>query len=410
MNVLMVSTVFPYPARHGGALRVWHVLREVAKRHRVVFLAMHTPQDIPAPEHIEALHEWACGVRLVERPVGLPRRAMHGLRSMAGRQPYTLANFLFPEFGAAISQMLRGNAIDLVHAHFLHTAQYYPLFEHVARYFDCHNLNDRLWSRYADAQPRFLPRRVFARRQAHLMKRLEPEVHRHYDAVSFCSEEERNAAMLRSPEACAITCPNGVDWEYFTPWQGPETPETLAFCASMDATQNIDGTCYFVQDVFPHIIRQKPNARLLLVGRAPVRRVQALASPGVIVTGTVDDVRPYVGQAQVVVAPLRIGGGTRLKILEAMAMGKAVVSTTIGAEGLDCTHGHDICLADTPGDMANAIMRLMDDAEERNRLGEAARKMVKNRYGWEKTGVCIEAGYTKAMARFDARKRAKATS
>jgi glycosyltransferase involved in cell wall biosynthesis len=302
---------------------------------------------------------------------------------------------------------LTSGKFDLVHAHCLHVAQYYPEFGCAARYLDCQNINVFLWRRYAEAQGIHLFRRFFALHQARLLERMEPMVHRQYDLTTFCSDLERDHARKSAPEAALFTSPNGVDCDYFAPIEVPEEPYTMVYSASMDAIQNSDSAVYFVRTILPLIRRRCPQSRLYLVGRQPPPSVQALASDHVTVTGFVDDVRPYIARAAVYIVPTRIGGGTRLKILEAMSMGKAIVSTRVGAEGIDCADGSDIVLADSPEMFAEAVVRLFDSIEERRRLGEAGRRRALNQYDWAATGERIQGYYVEAVRNARARLRSE---
>jgi glycosyltransferase involved in cell wall biosynthesis len=178
----------------------------------------------------------------------------------------------------------------------------------------------------------------------------------------------------------------GVDVDYFQPIPVEETPNSLVFTGSMDWLPNEDAILYFVDAIFPLIKRQCPEVSLEVVGRSPSRKLQALAEKekGLRLTGWVEDIRPFVARGSLCIVPLRIGGGTRLKIFEAMAMSKAVVSTTIGAEGLPVQAGENILLADTPKDFAAAVLSLLRDPIQRNRLGSAARTLVQEKYSWTK--------------------------
>ncbi|MDQ1255670.1 MAG: polysaccharide biosynthesis protein PslH [Candidatus Hydrogenedentes bacterium] len=394
----MLATAFPYPPTHGGALRVWHVFRQVARHHRVTFLAMCAPGAEPKPEHVAVMREFAEDVILIPRPVALPWRLRNAARSFLGGKPYTIANYDYPAFHDALRRALACGQFDLVHAHCLHTAQYYPDFGCAARYFDCQNINVFLWQRYAEAQGMHLFRRFFALHQARLLERMEPMVHRQYDVTTFCSDLERDHARRSAPEAALRTSPNGVDCEFFAPIEVTEEPFTMVYSASMDAVQNSDSAVYFVRIILPLIRRRYPRSKLYLVGRQPPPSVQSLASDHVTVTGFVDDVRPYIARAAVYIVPTRIGGGTRLKILEAMSMGKAIVSTRVGAEGIDCTNGEDIVLADTPETFADAAGRLFDSPEDRRKLGEAGRRRALGQYDWSATGERILKYYEEAAA------------
>ena len=184
------------------------------------------------------------------------------------------------------------------------------------------------------------------------------------------------------PASRISVIPTGVDTEYFRPSPGPEQPDTMAFTGTMDWMPNEDGVAYFVDKIFPLIRQEFPDAAFWAVGRRPPRRIQALASANVTVTGAVEDIRPYLGKAAVCVVPLRSGSGTRIKIFEAMAMGKAVVSTRMGAEGLPVRDGENIVLADDPADFAREVAQLLRAPERRAKLGHAARQLVEENYGW----------------------------
>jgi glycosyltransferase involved in cell wall biosynthesis len=190
------------------------------------------------------------------------------------------------------------------------------------------------------------------------------------------------------------TIPTGVDIRYFRPMNpsSNEEPGSLVFTGSMDWMPNVDGIAYFVEQILPLIRKQHPHAKLWVVGRKPERTIRAMAErdPSIQVTGTVEDIRPYIAKGAVYIVPLRVGSGTRLKIFEAMAMGKAVVSTTIGAEGLPVTSGLDIVLADEPHHFADAVCRLLESAQERRRIGETARALVEEKYSWEVVAKQVE--------------------
>jgi glycosyltransferase involved in cell wall biosynthesis len=202
------------------------------------------------------------------------------------------------------------------------------------------------------------------------------------DHVVAVSENDR-AFFLQYVEPSRVSViPTGVDTEYFQPSPEPEQPDTMVFTGTMDWMPNEDGVAYFVDKIFPLIRREIPDAVFWAVGRRPPRRIQALASGSVVVTGAVDDIRPYLGKAALCVVPLRSGSGTRIKIFEAMAMGKAVISTTMGAEGLPVRRGENIILADDPADFTRQVVQLMRDPQRRAELGRAARRLVEENYGW----------------------------
>ena len=218
------------------------------------------------------------------------------------------------------------------------------------------------------------------------MLRFEGAALSRFDLVLAVSEadgrtfERLYPGSLRAPVHVVQT---GVDTEYFTPSSTAPERTHMVFTGSMDWLPNEDGMTYFCREILPRIRQSEPDATLSIIGRSPTPTVRKLAEiPGVEVTGRVDDVRPHIARGSVYIVPLRIGGGTRLKIFEAMSMGKAVVSTTVGAEGLPVTNGSDIDIADEPARFAHAVVHLMRDAEARRQIEGAARRLVVEKYDW----------------------------
>jgi glycosyltransferase involved in cell wall biosynthesis len=198
------------------------------------------------------------------------------------------------------------------------------------------------------------------------------------------SENDRAALVEAAPRARVRAIPTGVDTSYFHPNGTRRSAAKLVFSGSMDWYPNEEAVLYFIDSVLPLIRRAIPEASLTVVGRNPSARLRAAANGAVDVTGTVEDVRPYIDEAAVYVVPLRIGGGTRIKIFEALAMGKAVVSTRIGAEGLPLSSGEHFVEADDPDEFARAVVELIRKPERRRAIEQAGRKLVEERYSWNR--------------------------
>jgi glycosyltransferase involved in cell wall biosynthesis len=248
-----------------------------------------------------------------------------------------------------------------------------------------HNVEAEIWRRHADNASNAVSR-LLLKQQWQRMLRFERDALTRFDLVLAVSDTDRRTlerlypGALRNPVHVVQT---GVDTSYFTPMPRQERRAHLVFTGSMDWLPNEDGMTYFVRDILPLIRQAEPDVTLSIVGRNPTPAVQRLAqTPGIEVTGRVDDVRPHVAAGDIYVVPLRIGGGTRLKIFEAMSMSRAVVSTTIGAEGLPVTSGRDIVIADEPALFAESVVRLIRDADTRHRIESAARQLVVSRYDW----------------------------
>jgi glycosyltransferase involved in cell wall biosynthesis len=265
-----------------------------------------------------------------------------------------------------------------------------------------HNVESEIWRRHVERQ-RSAIARVLYRQQWQRMLRFEAQTLSRFDLVLAVSETDRDTfqrlyqGLLRAP---IFTVATGVDTAYFAPRpDGAGDPRRLVFTGSMDWIPNEDAMKYFCQDILPLIRAQEPDVTLSIVGRAPTPAVQRLAGiPGVDVTGRVDDVRDYIAAGAAYIVPIRIGGGTRLKIFEAMGMGKAVISTTVGAEGLPVSDGDDVLIADTPQTFAAAVVSVLRDPARRVQLERAARDLVVARYDWSAVAGQLEEALIKAAA------------
>ena len=227
------------------------------------------------------------------------------------------------------------------------------------------------------------------------MLRFEQRALARFDLVLAVSEADGKTFARLYPDSLRApvhVVQTGVETDYFTPASAPPERAHMVFTGSMDWLPNEDGMMYFCREVFPRIRQAEPDATLSIIGRAPTPAVRKLAEiPGVEVTGRVDDVRPHIARGSVYVVPLRIGGGTRLKIFEAMSMGKAVVSTTIGAEGLPVTTGRNVEMADEPDVFAQSVVRLIRDTAARRSIESAARQLVVEKYDWSAVSEDFEA-------------------
>lgn len=233
-------------------------------------------------------------------------------------------------------------------------------------------------------------------------RKVQKEEHRAWSRLDGCaltSEHDRRRLLAESPTTPTVVVPNGVDLDYFQPRSGAASrdPTMVLFFGAIDHYPNTDALLYYFHDILPRLKAERRDVRTWIVGRKPPKPILARRSPGVEVIGEVDDLRPYLERASVVIAPLRIGSGTRLEILEAMAMKRAVVSTSLGAEGLSLVPGRDILTADEPRAFAAAIGRLLDDPALVDRIGSAARQVVVERYGWPASVQRLVAFYDRLL-------------
>jgi sugar transferase (PEP-CTERM/EpsH1 system associated) len=383
LRILWVKMGGLWPLNTGGRLRSFHIVSELSRRHQVSVVTTHTPNEDP-----EALAARLPNcARIISFPHAAPK--WHSarfpfvlLRSWFSPLSVDLWKFRLPPLRNEVARIMAEKEVDVCVADFLFAVPNVPLDGPVPVVFFAHNVEHMIWKRLSETETRIWLRPLLAL-EWHKMRRYEAEVCRRARLTLAVSPVDWELLAARAPGAHGRAIPTGVDVSYFAPNGSSEAPAQLVFTGSMDWRPNEDAILYFLEAILPIVRRDAPQTRLTVVGRNPSPRLRKQAAKtGAYVTGTVDDVRPYVAQAAVYVVPLRIGGGTRLKIFEALAMGKAVVSTTIGAEGLPLAHGEHFLRADEPVDFARAVVSLLRDPARRRRLGDAGRRLVEKRHAW----------------------------
>jgi glycosyltransferase involved in cell wall biosynthesis len=240
-------------------------------------------------------------------------------------------------------------------------------------------------------------RRLYNRLEYAKFRRDEIASWRRVDGCIATSSREVPIIRRHAPGVPIMVAPNGVDGSYFAPSDGRVDENTIVMTGFMKTRPNIDGALYFVNAILPLVLQSKPAAKFYIVGGSPPEEIRRLASPQVVVTGEVPDVRPYVHKAAVVVVPLRMGGGTRLKILEGLSMEKAMVSTTIGAEGIDVKHREHLLIADEPAAFADAVVHLLSNPAAGGTLARAGRELVDRTYQWSAVVDRVETFYSELV-------------
>lgn len=397
--ILFLAPELPDPPNKGGSIRAFHVLRRLARLAPVGVLAL-------AERAVEPPAVWRSLAQEVFLFPWRPRSLWTRLRQMLlSSHPDLAFRYRVPDLADALKRLLAQRSIRAIHIEGLEMAwAVEDLLDHPpgARpilVLDELNAEYRLQERLFQADredPRRWPGALYSGIQARRLWRYEARIVRRVDRVIAVSEPDARDLEALGTACPPVVAPNGVDTAFFHPEAVEPFPlgePAFVFTGSMDYRPNIDAVRWLAQAVWPVVRSVLPEARLYLVGRRPspaVRRLQEI--PGIHVVGEVPDVRPYLAGATVYVAPLRAGGGTRLKILEAMAMGKAIVSTPMGCDGLAVVDGAHVWLADGEA-FAAAMIALAQDPTRRKALGEAARRLAVARYDWEQTLAPLEALY-----------------
>lgn len=382
MKILWVSCRKLLPADTGGKIRTYNILRHLFTRQEVTLLSYYVGRRDRSYE-CELIRRFPGSVVLCTGgpDAGLFELFLDYIRKLAWVAPYTVAKFAAPQVRSLLEAWIRERRFDVVVCDFLCVSINFPEALTTPTVLFQHNVETMLWRRQAhwESNP---AKKLVLRLEAAKLARYEASALKRFHRIVAVSQRDREEmGMMVDPSRISVV-PTGVDLEQCQPSSPPVTQNPLVmFVGSMDWDANIDGAEFFCNQVWPRVRAAVPAARFRIVGRSPHPRVQKLVSESVEVTGTVPSVIEHLKEATVVVVPLRIGGGTRLKILEAMAMGKAVVSTSVGAEGLDVYHGLNILLVDDAAKFADAIITLIRSQEFREQVETAAARLAAH-YDW----------------------------
>jgi polysaccharide biosynthesis protein PslH len=390
MKVLWVNTNFMHPTTKGGQIRTLEMLRHLHHWHEIHYVAIENPAQ---PEGPARAREYS--FKAYPFQYRIPDKASAAFwgqlaQGLISATPVAVGRFHPPGMGPFLEELIRKERFDCAVVDHLAPTVYFPDLPHAV--FFQHNVESVIWSRHVQHATDPLQRWYFGL-QAKRMYEYERRVSLLAGEIVAVSATDAAAMRQLFGVKRVSEIPTGVNIDYFQP---PQTPPAegadLVFVGSMDWLPNVDGVLHFAREILPLIRRRRPDCSLAIVGRTPPPKVAELGErdPKIRVTGTVPDIRPYLWGSAVSVVPLRIGGGTRLKIYEAMAARIPVVSTTVGAEGLAIHPPDDIRIADAPEDFADRCLELLDDAEDRRHVAAAAWEMVNANFSWEQVAHCFE--------------------
>jgi sugar transferase (PEP-CTERM/EpsH1 system associated) len=391
MRVLYFAPRIAWPIISGAHLRDFYFAQYLARKAQLTYIGLVNEDAGKQAQLLRQQLGNGCEVFALRRDAGY--RPANIIRGLLGPTPLNVLNFTTASALAHVDRILQGHAFDTIQIESMHLIAYARRIRQLAPQtrliLDWHNIESEILARYAENDSNPL-RAWYARRTSVLSRNVENELLRLCHAHTVCSERERDVLQQRAPEARIEVVGNGVDCEFFAANSASNVERhDVLFMGRMDYHANIDAALFFVSKVWPLIYARRPELRLVIVGAQPAKSILALREQGITVTGTVDDVRPFYQSALTSVVPLRVGGGTRLKVLEAMAAGTPVISTTLGAEGLEVTPGKDILIADSPEAMANAVVSLQAGSPQWQELAASARRLVQVKYDWSVVGEIL---------------------
>jgi polysaccharide biosynthesis protein PslH len=388
LKVLVLDEEIPLPLNSGKRIRTWNLLRNLCLRHSITFLCYGMPEN-PGLREMEAL-----GIRVILVPPLPPSNSLRfyagAFANLVSMWPYSVSRHHTKNFTCAIRKLIAKESFDLVHCEWTPYASDMNAVGKLPMLIMAHNIEATVWRRRSQ-HASSLPERMFMASQAWKMARFEKQSFARAGHVAVVTEEEAQTARQWGARAVYLVS-NGVDTEFLQPTGEAPEPDSLLFLGSLDWQPNRDALQYLLRDILPKIQAAHPRAKLRVVGRQPATKLreQVEGLSGVEWVGEVPDIRPHFASAIAVLVPLRIGGGSRIKILESMSMGKAVVATQIGAEGLEVIPDVHCLIADSPADFSQSVVQLLENPDRAADLGRNGRELVLRQYDWSRVAKILE--------------------
>jgi glycosyltransferase involved in cell wall biosynthesis len=404
LNILFISQMPASPPRFGAQARMHGLMTQLARHHDVTAVSL-VDEEFDIEECRLAMQLYCREVVLVPNPwgrEGVAKRLLQ-LRSLVSASSFDRLRVTVKGLQQALDRVLCARRFDIVNLEFPYLGhcvlrQAPPGEKLPPLVVDSHEIAYDLARQFAAAGAS-VGRRLYAGANWRKLRREELEIYRQADGVYLCSAEDEQRLLDQIPEASTVVIPNAADVDYYQPRPTDPAPDgrTVVYFGLLSTVPNIDAVIHFVQEIWPRIAKANPDARCKIIGGRPPPSILELAGPRVELTGFVPDLRPHLAAAAAVVVPLRLGGGTRLKIVEAMAMGKAIVSTTLGAEGIEAVPGRDILIEDQSVAFADAVNRLLAEPSLAARIGQSARRLAVERYAWSAASQALEGFYRRIL-------------
>jgi len=403
LNILYVSHTPASSPRLGAQARLHGLITQLARRHDLTAVTL-VDGEFDADEGRRAIEAYCREAVMAPSPYGregLTKRLLQR-RSLASTRSFHRLLSTPPAVQKSLDRLLHARRFDVVNLEFSFLGhcdlrQAPPGGKPPALVIDSHNIEYDLARQHA--RHGSLVRRLYGEANWRKLRREELGTYRDADGVYLCSGEDERRLLSEIPKVRTAVIPNAADVEYYQPRPTDPPPDgrTVVFFGLLSSVPNVDGVHHFVKDIWPRAAEVHPEARFKIIGGRPPPSLLALAGPRVELTGFVSDLRPHLAAAAAVVVPMRLGGGTRLKIVEAMAMGKAIVSTRLGAEGIEAIPGRDILIEDEPAAFADAVSRLLAEPSLAARIGQSARQLAMERYAWSGAAQTLETFYRRIL-------------
>jgi len=391
MHILWLSHFVPYPPKGGVLQRSFNLLREISKGNKIYLVAFNQKALLPNAQDIDralaALKKYCCKITVIPLPADKSKWSKNTLifKSLFTKKPYTVNWNCSVEMKNAVGKVYKEFKPDVIHYDTIGMAEY--LQRNIPGVLNHHNVESRMLLRRAQKEKNYL-KKLYFYQEAKKIERYEKKVCKLFQSNLVVSDEEKSILKKIVPGAKIDIVPNGVDISYFVPPDEEPDNETLIFAGAMNWYPNKDAMLFFADEIWPLLKTKRPTIKMIVVGQSPPKKLLNLhkKDPHFIVTGYVNDVRSYLNKASIYVCPIRDGGGTRLKILDALSSGKPTVATSIAVEGIRITPGENVVIANTPKEFEKEILYLIDNPEKRKQLSTEGRYLTETLYEWSHIG------------------------
>jgi len=393
MRILVLAPKLMWPLSGGAEIRNYNLLRETAKNHEVHLLAFINHDD--EQKDAEALKKFCESITTIKLSRPFWKKILNGLKSLVTKTPFILYEYFDQKMMDTLSEVVKNKDIDVIHAHFLHVGQYVKSKGGSAFVYDPHNLEHILWQRFAEVQTNPVLK-LFSKLQYNKFVHWQQLVADNSEKIVTLSDTDKELYLDISPNAEIDTVPNGADIDYFEPQDIEIERNSILYFGNLSWEPQSEAAIYFHDEILPKILKELPDSKLYLVGNKPPQSLYDLQSDQVIITGFVDDIREYIARAAVVIMPLRVGAGTKHRIFQSLSMEKALVTTTVGAEGIDLVHRETALIADSEQDFASCVVEAMKDTDFSTMLGKNGRKLIVESHDWRSNYKILDDAFNQA--------------
>ncbi len=409
MKILWLSHLVPYPPKGGILQRSYHLLHEVSRYHEVDLLAFHQPNlmqplfpdmESGLAEARSVLGEFCTHIDFVDidsdiQPLGMYRLAF---KSLLTKDPYTINWLKSGTYTERLKALLRDRRYDLVHLDTISLLPYFSEVRHLPAVLDHHNIESHMLLRRAENEENALKKWYF-KQEGTRLESIEAKFCPEFSLNITCSDIDKNRLETIAPASRVQEIPNGVDIQYFKPDPSVKQNCSLIFIGTLSWYPNIEAVRFIAQQLWPELKQAIPQISIDIIGAKPPEDIQQLGEQDVHfnVHGFVDDILPYLDRAAIYICPIMDGGGTKLKILDALSMGKAIVAHTIACEGIEVENGKNVLFAHSVDEYIDAIKQLLSNEGLRREMGQSARRLIEDNYAYESVGKKLSAAYEQCV-------------